>query len=365
MAAAVILSNRVRRSWRPPTYQSNTALHFTNRLSSEIIRKLQIATETKTDSEFVCEDVFVDIIGTVGVRTREVLELHEPCCFYEVLAEYYKQSPMDSEKLLENCRLLWSQNFVVPIYTLLLHKWILTDVQSGGEMEHNKYLNLLLNGAQQLFWTDLVSCTCHFGKLFDFLYSSFHSNVMSEMTGSIHSSYLALLASFMPYYLPLGDFSSAVFNFPYKKSEVDGFTTDDFFTQITETLRRFGGRDPGLVVYLRAISELKKCPVLSEMKLVTNLRLQGQLYSLTSPGGPRYACNEVRRSAFSALDALCPAGSRTRKLTSQLFRILHPLDWPRTTMTVIKPIWNHSIGLVFWILASIVFLCKWLMKKRV
>lgn len=358
MSAAIISNRRLPEPWTPPTST------FSRTLSAKIIQTLKFATESKRESESVCAKLLDDIIGTVDVKTREALETVHPCCFFEVLAEYYSSNSQDAESLLKSCRRLKSQNFVVLIYSLLLHKWILTHPSAGGEVERPKYLTLLLTGSQQLFWVDLVSSTCHFGKMFESFYTSILALEAKDMPGPIYCSYLGLLATFMPYYLPLGELSNAVLTFPYKRTEIDGFSPDDFFTQITETLKKFDGKDPGLVDYLRALSELRQCPILSELKLVTDLRLQGQLYSLTAAGGPRYASDGARGAAFAALDALCPAGSRTRKLTSRIFRILHPLDWPRTTIAIVKPISKWTIGLLIWILSFVLFGFRFVTKRR-
>lgn len=55
---------------------------------------------------------------------------------------------------------------------------------------------------------------------------------------------------------------------------------------------------------------------------------QGEIYSLTQSGGPRYAPRSVNKLAFAALDTLFPAGRRTRRLINLGFKFLHPQDWP-------------------------------------
>lgn len=114
----------------------------------------------------------------------------------------------------------------------------------------------------------------------------------------------------------------------------------------------------GLVRYLTALKELKGSPLLAELKPVTHLQFQAQLYSLTPQGGPRYSSQHVRSAAFAALDALYPAGARTRKLISQLFKIFHPMDWPRSTATLISRSWHRCFALLLFILSWIVSLIK-------
>jgi hypothetical protein len=55
---------------------------------------------------------------------------------------------------------------------------------------------------------------------------------------------------------------------------------------------------------------------------------QGEIYSLTQSGGPRYAPRSVNKLAFAALDTLFPLGKRTRRLINVGFKFLHPQDWP-------------------------------------
>lgn len=44
------------------------------------------------------------------------------------------------------CSLLWGQPLVAPIYTLLLHKWLLSDSGAGGHEHRQKHLNVLITG---------------------------------------------------------------------------------------------------------------------------------------------------------------------------------------------------------------------------
>ncbi|GIL51866.1 hypothetical protein Vafri_7776 [Volvox africanus] len=67
-------------------------------------------------------------------------------------------------------------------------------------------------------------------------------------------------------------------------------------------------------------------PPLAGLPTITKLRLQSELYSLTSGGGPRYAPPEVRRAAFAALDALFPGGRSLRWFVRWASRTLH-LEW--------------------------------------
>lgn len=59
---------------------------------------------------------------------------------------------------------------------------------------------------------------------------------------------------------------------------------------------------------------------------------QAELYSLTSPGGPRHASREIRHAALQALDTLFPAGATSRRLVGWTFRLLHPTEWPGSVL---------------------------------
>ena len=57
---------------------------------------------------------------------------------------------------------------------------------------------------------------------------------------------------------------------------------------------------------------LQACPQLRSLRPITRLRLQSELYSLTSPGGPHYAPKTVRTAALRTLDTLFPLGCTMR-----------------------------------------------------
>ena len=141
-----------------------------------------------------------------------------------------------------------------------------------------------------------------------------------------------------------------------------GFTPDVLFTKITELLKELRADEPGLVRYLESLRCLKTCPLLTELGTVTRLQFQAQLYTLTTQGGPCYPSHSVRAAAFSTLDALYPAGARTRKLISLLFKIFHPLSWPRTTATMAKQTWTRLSCFIFFFFSCIVFCLRFVMK---
>lgn len=44
------------------------------------------------------------------------------------------------------CRKLWGQPYVSPIYTLLLHQWLLLNREAGGTEQRQKHVNVLESG---------------------------------------------------------------------------------------------------------------------------------------------------------------------------------------------------------------------------
>lgn len=97
-------------------------------------------------------------------------------------------------------------------------------------------------------------------------------------------------------------------------------------TEVTDTLQKVKAQG-SLLRYLDALIALKYSPYLATTQTVTKLRLQAELYSLTSSGGPRYLPRHVNQAAFEALDSLFPYGRRSRRIINVAFKFLHPSDW--------------------------------------
>lgn len=47
------------------------------------------------------------------------------------------------------CRRLWGQPYIAPVYTLLLHRWLLLHKDAGGQLQRQKHVNVLVSGAAQ------------------------------------------------------------------------------------------------------------------------------------------------------------------------------------------------------------------------
>lgn len=107
---------------------------------------------------------------------------------------------------------------------------------------------------------------------------------------------------------------------------VPGEGADFVLTEVTDTLQKMKA-EGSILKYLSALLELKYSPYLAATRKITRLRLQAELYSLTSSGSPRYLPRSVHQAAFKALDSLFPYGRRSRRIINVAFRFLHPSEW--------------------------------------
>ncbi|CAD7699625.1 unnamed protein product [Ostreobium quekettii] len=333
-----------------------------DRLCGEVLRKLRLACESvPEDRETICEEVFSDITGALDSFAREVLGSTGRLSFYEILADYYLTHWSAADQLLAICRRIWGQPFVAAIYTLLLHQWLLESRDAGGAEQRQKHLNVLVSGARQLFWIDVHASTLRFRPLYHYTFQRLKlrqdSIILDLLPATARTALVTLIACFMPYYVEAQDMPEAVGHFPSpdptlhsdQRSSRDG---DFLFSQITDTLRAIGG-EPGLLRYIKSLAGLKSCRQLKSIRTVTQLRLQAELYSLSSPGGPRYTSRPVRHAALHTLDSLFPSGRTSRHVVALLFRLLHPLEWPASVAAATRRWYLGVQGRVFRAAAAI------------
>ena len=152
--------------------------------------------EQKEDREIICGEVFTDVTGELdelaqgkscyvlhsqmespqlpsetALLLAEKLGVNRRCRFFEVLAPYLNkvrasraltavvgaygvvstckvcmQKWDTAESLLYVCRRLWGQPYVGPVYTLLLHQWLLLNKDAGGTEQRQKHVNVLVSG---------------------------------------------------------------------------------------------------------------------------------------------------------------------------------------------------------------------------
>ena len=258
---------------------------------------------------------------------------------------------------MQVCSQLWGQPFTAPIFALLLHQWLLVHPEAGGADQRLKHLNILLSGARQLFLGDVETGSSAFQSLFTFISEqtvlAIPRTRLDSMPGPAREGILSLIAAFLPFYLPANDLVRALRDFPPPSAPapgtapVPGEGADFVVDRVVDMLAREVRAEPAMLRYLRAVTAMKESPWLKNIRTSTRVRLQGELYSLTQPGGPRYASRAVNKLAFSALDALFPHGRRTRRLVNLAFRFLHPQEWPW--------VWRDTYGAV--LRAAVAWIC--------
>lgn len=309
-------------------------------LSQEILRKLRLATEaeTKEDREIICEEVFCDITGQLDLVAKERLHVHQPgpVCFFEVLAPYYFQNSVAADTLLYFCKRLWGLPYLAPTFALLLHRWLLLRREAGGIEQRQKHVNVLMYGSRQLFLGDVQSGIKKFSALFDFLAGevvlSPNRQHLDELPAQARENVLSVVAAYIPYYNPPESAKQVLEDFPSplhtlaEGGHTPGEGADFLLGEVTETITRVR-TEQGLLTYLSCLKSLGGAAHLRSLKAITRLRLQSELYSLTSPGGPYYAPRSVRSAALEVLDALFPMGRRSRRLVRLVFRLLHPAEF--------------------------------------
>ncbi|GAX79539.1 hypothetical protein CEUSTIGMA_g6980.t1 [Chlamydomonas eustigma] len=111
-----------------------------------------------------------------------------------------------------------------------------------------------------------------------------------------------------------------------KATALLGLDVDFLISEFIDMLGKIRN-EAGMLKYLSALTGLKGCVQLKALNPITSLRLQSELYALTSPGGPYYAPRSIQLAAMSTLDATYPMGRRTRRVVRAVFRLFHPTDW--------------------------------------
>ncbi|KAL6752175.1 hypothetical protein V8C86DRAFT_619745 [Haematococcus lacustris] len=271
-------------------------------LSSEVVRKLRLAGEadSKEDREVVCEEVFCDVTGLLDGSAQAQLGLQgAPQPFYQILARHYASARgADSAVvvlyLLQN---LYGQGYAAPLMALLMHRWLLLKrAKPGGglpEEQRLRLVNVTALGAAQLFLGDVHGGAYAFEPLWRCL------------------CYEVILGQAAPSLPPT---SSAVMPTPASTSAA---------AELSPSHPADIGPATTMGQALAGPSSLSAAP----LRLVTRLRLQSELYSLTSLGAPYYAPPAVRRAALRTLDSLFPQGKAVRHIVRGAFRLLHPTDW--------------------------------------
>ena len=249
------------------------------------------------------------------------------------------------------------QPLAAPMFSLLLHRWLL---RSQGKMDADlKHLNIMISGCRQLFLGDIDAGSSAFGPLHRYLTAHVvrlyaggggydddehdddehdddehdddehdDDDIPTHHTSDDnHHQLLGVCAAFLPYYSDddgafLGAIERLAQSDRYPHRSIHGsihFSAVDFaVARAVDSLSEDVRADAATVKYLRRLASLKA--YVKDMRLPTRIRLQGVVYSLTQPGGPRYASKAVNRTAIRALDELFPHGKRARRAINFGFR---------------------------------------------
>ena len=70
------------------------------------------------------------------------------------------QNEGKARQLLNKCTLLWSQDYIPPVFALLMHIFLL---QRGTDLpQASQYMSVLIEGSDKMFWLDIISGTVRF-----------------------------------------------------------------------------------------------------------------------------------------------------------------------------------------------------------
>ena len=275
-----------------------------------------------------------------------------------MLAPYFCKTPTSSESVLHFCRQLWGQPFTAPIFALLLHQWLLVHPDAGGADQRLKHLNILLSGARQLFLGDVETGSTAFHSLFSFFSEQTVLAVprtrLDGLPAPAREGIIAIAAAFLPNYSSPEDVARSIQYFPppvaaspessSSSPSGAGEGADFVIDRIVDILGREIRSEAAVLRYLTALTALRDSSCLKGIRTATRVRLQGELYALTQPGGPKYASRAVNKAAFRALDALFPLGRRTRRLINLAFRFLHPQEWPWVWFDAYKAVLGAALA---------------------
>ena len=64
----------------------------------------------------------------------------------------------ESQSLLYVCRQLWGLSIIAPIYTLLLHQWLLLHKGAGGADQRQKHVSVVISGTHAAIDRSLPEC---------------------------------------------------------------------------------------------------------------------------------------------------------------------------------------------------------------
>ncbi|XWS28864.1 hypothetical protein CRYUN_Cryun25bG0108200 [Craigia yunnanensis] len=311
---------------------------YLNALSQEIEKRLQRALASSYQRRNLLQELFADTALEVDDRAKDIIVSREEdvmspaeygingrLCFYDVLAEYYVRVPESEKPILDLIVQLWSQSFSSHIFALLFHK-CLFEVQLDNADVLLRYSSALVQGATNVFWSDIQPNTRRFRSLFRYLLDevALEPTRLYKIPVQAQRDLYLLLSRFTFFYNSVEKLESFLKHCPaFPNAFQVGGPADILVIELTDQLQKLKV-EPVLLYYLSQIKVLQGM----ELRMATSTRLKTCLYSFTSPGGPMYPTRAVRHAAWDALDVLFPVGRYPRHLISLSFRLLYPWYWP-------------------------------------
>eukprot|EP00898_Chlorokybus_atmophyticus_P006510 jgi/Chlat1/6860/Chrsp51S06569 len=346
---------------RPPLLESK----FRRRLIQEIQTKLEqaavAAVEDSALRKSLLQDLFRDVALEVDAKAQAKLYGAEnlpldrsipgvALCYYEVLADHYACEQQDVDAIMPHLVTLWSYPTATTIFALLLHEWVFTIPPDMQQPETLKYYNVCFGGASRLFWLDIKSNEQRFAAVFQYFTREvvLDHAVLESIPMSARRELTTMVAKFFLFYSSVEALETVLLDFPSPSTvglRAHGTAVDIIANEVIHQLQEVKV-EPVLVRYLENLRAFKGM----RFRTTTSLRLQAALYGLSTPGGPLYPPRSVRHAARFSLNALYPAGRRSRQLVSMVFRLLHPYYWPSSAsnfvIMAIRRFWHCNYTVV-------------------
>ncbi|XP_047976163.1 uncharacterized protein LOC125218523 isoform X2 [Salvia hispanica] len=324
------------------------AAAYLGAVALQIQKKLQRALASPSQSRNLLQELFADIALEVDDRAKDIIFDEEDVvyvaedgygcayCFYDVLADYFVCIPQSGDLIIDLIVQLWSQSFASNIFCLLFYKRMF-EVRFDNLDVILRYSSALVQGAKNVFWTDIQTNTRRFSSLFIYFLDdvSLRSERLKKISPQAQRDLFLLLSRFLFFYDTDDRLEIFLKQFPdFPNAFLIGGAADIFVGelagQVCDKIMRY--QAPGIEGL--------------EIRVATSTRLKTCLYNFTSPGGPMYPTRDVRHAAWDALDFLFPVGRYPRHVISLFFRLLYPWYWPSSC-------WNFVCSCVRAILYSV------------
>ncbi|XP_041991447.1 uncharacterized protein LOC121742390 [Salvia splendens] len=321
------------------------AAAYLGAVALQIEKKLQRALASASQSRNLLQELFADIALEVDNRAKEIIFEEEGVvygaedrygrayCFYDVLADFFVSTPKSGDSIIDLIVQLWSQSFASNIFCLLFYKRMF-EVRFDNLDVILRYSSALVQGAKNVFWTDIHTNARRFSSLFIYLLEevAFRPERLKTISPQAQRDLFLLLSRFLFFYDTDDQLEIFLKQFPdFPNAILVGGAPDIFVSELANQLQELKV-EPVLLHYLSRVKLLQGL----EIRVATSRRLKTCLYSFTSPGGPMYPTRDVRHAAWDALDFLFPVGKYPRHIISLFFQLLYPWYWPSTCWNLIR-----------------------------